>query len=157
MKVKLMDFEKAQEIAKISKWDATTHTIVGIPRFAWNELSGDYYPACSSDQQGVIEIDDGGILNWSVPICFIGDIRSEEEPEKISSIRDMKILVVYKDLKDRRDRACAMWCKVEDDADHPSPEYVMYKGARQEIRGFLTALELMGFDMEALAAVTEED
>lgn len=70
--------------------------------------------------------------------------------------RDEEILKVYKELKDRRDRACFMWTKVEDDADHPSYEYVMYKGASKELRGFCKALELMGFDMEALAAVTEE-
>ena len=72
------------------------------------------------------------------------------------SARDEEILRAYKDLLARMRRAKTMWCEVEDDGDHPSPEYVMFKGARQEIRGFCTALELMGFDMEALAAVIEE-
>ena len=72
------------------------------------------------------------------------------------STRDEEILKAYKDLKARRDRAGYMWTKVEDDAVHPSFEYIAYKAASRELRGFCTALELMGFDMEALAAVTEE-
>lgn len=72
------------------------------------------------------------------------------------STRDEEILKVYKDLRESRDRASAMWYNVVDDAENPSMEYVMYKARCCEIRGFCKALELMGFDMEALAAVTEE-
>lgn len=71
--------------------------------------------------------------------------------------RDEEILKAYRDLRERMICASRMWCEVEDDADNPSPEYIMFKAARQELRGFCTALELMEFDMEALAAVTEEE
>ena len=71
--------------------------------------------------------------------------------------KDAEILKAYKDLKERRDRACLMWTKVEDDADNPSFEYVMYKAASRELRGFCKALELMGYDMEALAAVNDKE
>lgn len=71
--------------------------------------------------------------------------------------RDEEILRAYRFLRSRIIRAGRMWREVEDDADHPSPEYTMYRGARQELRGFLRALELMGYDMEALAAITEEE
>ena len=72
------------------------------------------------------------------------------------STRDEEILRAYKDLRESRDRAGARWRQVEDDADHPSLEYIMYRAKCCELRGFCTALELMGFDMEALVAMTEE-
>lgn len=74
----------------------------------------------------------------------------------MDNIRDAEILKAYKDLRESRNRAKAMWCSVEDDAENPSQEYIMYHSRCCEIRGFCKALELMGFDMEALAAVTEE-
>ena len=161
MKVKLVNYERALEIAERDHWTVTrSGSIVYIPEFVWDKLSNNFYPMVSSDIEGVIVIDDGERpLNWVVPVCFISKLNFDDEVKQIpepASTRDEEILRAYKDLRARMKRAQTMWCNVEDDADHPSPEYVMYKGARQEIRGFCAALGLMGFDMEALAAVIEK-
>ena len=73
----------------------------------------------------------------------------------MDNIKDEEILKAYWDLRERMIRALNRWRCVEDDAAHPSPEYVMFNARRSELRGFCTALELMGYDMEALSAVIE--
>ena len=73
------------------------------------------------------------------------------------NIRNEEILKTYKNLKKSRDLAAVKWIQVDDDSDNPSYEYVCYRARCCELRGFCTALELMGYDMEILAAVTDEE
>lgn len=66
-----------------------------------------------------------------------------------------KVIEKYIDLRDKRDLASSAWVD-EDYEDGITGGYLNYQKKQQELKGFLEALEILGYDIETLKKICKE-